>query len=104
MQSVTAPLGGGAKLVHALAKNWWLVLLRGIVSVLFGIVAFIWPGLTLVTLVLHWRVYAVVPTHSVRRATSCSRQTIHDSASKHKSAKLRKCEPQSSCQTRCTVS
>ena len=60
MQSVTAPLGGGAMLVHALAKNWWLVLLRGIVSVLFGIVAFIWPGLTLFTLVLFYGAFALV--------------------------------------------
>lgn len=60
MQSVTAPLGGGAMLVHALAKKWWLVLLRGIVSVLFGIVAFIWPGLTLFTLVLFYGAFALV--------------------------------------------
>jgi uncharacterized membrane protein HdeD (DUF308 family) len=47
-------------LVHALAKKWWLVLLRGIVSVLFGIVAFIWPGLTLFTLVLFYGAFALV--------------------------------------------
>lgn len=59
MQSVTAPLVGPSHL-HALAKNWWLVLLRGIVSILFGIVAFVWPGLTLVTLVLFYGAFALV--------------------------------------------
>jgi uncharacterized membrane protein HdeD (DUF308 family) len=43
-----------------LAKNWWLVLLRGIVSILFGLVAFAWPGLTLVTLVLFYGAFALV--------------------------------------------
>lgn len=43
-----------------LAKNWWLVLLRGIVSILFGLVAFAWPGLTLFTLVLFYGAFALV--------------------------------------------
>lgn len=59
MQSVTAPLAEPSHL-HMLAKNWWLVLLRGIVSILFGIVAFAWPGLTLFTLVLFYGAFALV--------------------------------------------
>jgi len=59
MQSMTAPLTGPTHL-HMLAKNWWLVLLRGIVSILFGIVAFAWPGLTLFTLVLFYGAFALV--------------------------------------------
>lgn len=30
---------------------WWFVLLRGIVSILFGLVALMWPGITFVVLV-----------------------------------------------------
>jgi uncharacterized membrane protein HdeD (DUF308 family) len=56
---MTAPLTGPTHL-HMLAKNWWLVLLRGIVSILFGIVAFAWPGLTLFTLVLFYGAFALV--------------------------------------------
>jgi uncharacterized membrane protein HdeD (DUF308 family) len=50
----------GRPMLHALAKSWWLLLLRGIAGIVFGILAFAWPGLTLVTLVLFYGAYAFV--------------------------------------------
>jgi uncharacterized membrane protein HdeD (DUF308 family) len=47
-------------MLHALAKSWWLLLLRGIASIVFGVLAFVWPGLTLVTLVLFYGAFALV--------------------------------------------
>ena len=47
-------------ILQALAKKWWLLLLRGVVAVLFGILAFTWPGLTLVTLVIFYGAYALI--------------------------------------------
>ena len=47
-------------LLHALAQYWWLFLLRGIAAIIFGVLAFIWPGITLVTLVLFWGAFALV--------------------------------------------
>jgi uncharacterized membrane protein HdeD (DUF308 family) len=47
-------------LVRALAENWWLLLLRGVASIIFGVLAFIWPGLTLLALILLWGAYAIV--------------------------------------------
>ena len=47
-------------MLHALAKSWWLVLLRGIAAIVFGVLAFVWPGLTLLTLVLLYGAYALV--------------------------------------------
>jgi uncharacterized membrane protein HdeD (DUF308 family) len=44
--------------LHALAKRWWLILLRGVVAIVFGILAFAWPGLTLLTLVLLYGAFA----------------------------------------------
>jgi uncharacterized membrane protein HdeD (DUF308 family) len=45
--------------LRELAENWWLLLLRGIAAIAFGLLAFSWPGLTLLTLVLMWGIYAV---------------------------------------------
>jgi len=56
---MTTPLPG-RPMLHALAKVWWLLLLRGIAAIVFGVLAFIWPGLTLVTLVLLYGAFALV--------------------------------------------
>jgi uncharacterized membrane protein HdeD (DUF308 family) len=45
--------------LHALARNWWLVLLRGICAIAFGVLAFIWPGATLIALVLLYGAFAL---------------------------------------------
>jgi uncharacterized membrane protein HdeD (DUF308 family) len=47
-------------LVALLARNWWMLLLRGIAAILFGVLAFVWPGVTLATLVLFWGAYVLV--------------------------------------------
>ena len=43
-----------------LARNWWLLALRGVAGILFGIVAFVWPGATLAALVLVFGAYVFV--------------------------------------------
>ena len=43
-----------------IARAWSVLLIRGICNVLFALVAFLQPELTLLTLVLVWGVYAVV--------------------------------------------
>jgi uncharacterized membrane protein HdeD (DUF308 family) len=44
----------------ALARNWWAVLLRGVAGVLFGIITFVAPGISLRALVLLFGAYALV--------------------------------------------
>jgi uncharacterized membrane protein HdeD (DUF308 family) len=39
-------------------RNWWAVVLRGIVAVVFGVLALAWPGITLSTLVVLFGVFA----------------------------------------------
>jgi uncharacterized membrane protein HdeD (DUF308 family) len=47
-------------LLHSLTDHWWLFLIRGIAAILFGILAFVWPGITLVVLVLFFGAFALV--------------------------------------------
>jgi uncharacterized membrane protein HdeD (DUF308 family) len=44
--------------VGTLAGNWWALLIRGIAAVIFGVLTFAAPGISLVTLVLLFGAYA----------------------------------------------
>ena len=55
--TTTGPLFTGP-LLHGLAQNWWVFLLRGILAIVIGVLAFVWPGITLVSLVLLFGIYA----------------------------------------------
>ncbi len=47
-------------MLHSLARNWWALALRGAMAVLFGLLTFFVPGITLVTLVMLFGAYALV--------------------------------------------
>ncbi len=42
------------------AGRWWTVVLRGIIAIVFGVLAFAWPGVTLGMLVLLFGSYALL--------------------------------------------
>lgn len=46
-------------MLTSIVRNWWMILLRGLCAVVFGILAFIWPGITLASLVLVFGIYAI---------------------------------------------
>lgn len=45
-------------LLQMMARNWWTTVLRGVCAILFGLLAWLWPGVTLSALVLLWGAYA----------------------------------------------
>ena len=47
-------------MIRTLAQHWWVLLLRGLVAIAFGVLAFMQPGLTIAALVLLWGAYALV--------------------------------------------
>lgn len=46
-------------MLERLQKKWWLVLLRGIFAIIFGLIALLSPGIVLVTLLLYFGIVAV---------------------------------------------
>jgi uncharacterized membrane protein HdeD (DUF308 family) len=47
-------------MLAAITQNWWVFLLRGICAVLFGILTFAMPGITLASLVIVFGIYAII--------------------------------------------
>ena len=47
-------------MLDALTQRWWVVALRGVAAVIFGILALAWPAITLGALVLLFGAYALV--------------------------------------------
>jgi len=47
-------------MISVLARNWWALMIRGIAAVVFGVLAFIWPGATIVAIGVLFGAYAFV--------------------------------------------
>jgi uncharacterized membrane protein HdeD (DUF308 family) len=44
----------------ALARNWWALALRGVVAIVFGLIAFFWPGFVWLVVVLTFAGFALI--------------------------------------------
>ena len=47
-------------MLETLTRNWWVLAVRGALAVLFGLLAIIWPEITVLALVLLFGAYALV--------------------------------------------
>ena len=47
-------------MLNQYTQNWWAIALRGIAAIIFGILAFVVPGITFLALVLLFGAYALV--------------------------------------------
>lgn len=52
--------GGLQGVLGVASRNWWAILLRGILAILFGFLAFLLPGITLLALVFVFGAYMLV--------------------------------------------
>ena len=47
-------------MITTLARNWWVLVVRGILAILFGLSAFMWPSLTILSLTLVFGFYILL--------------------------------------------
>jgi uncharacterized membrane protein HdeD (DUF308 family) len=47
-------------ILDILGRTWWVMLLRGIAAIVFGVIAVAWPGLTVFVLVILFGAYTLV--------------------------------------------
>jgi uncharacterized membrane protein HdeD (DUF308 family) len=45
---------------NALTRNWRLVVLRGVLAILVGLAAFVWPSITWIVMVMMFGIYTLV--------------------------------------------
>ncbi len=43
-----------------MTRNWWVVVLRGMIAIIYGLMALVWPGLTIEILVLFFGAYMLM--------------------------------------------
>lgn len=66
------------RLASTLARHWWALVIRGIAAIAFGLIAWVWPGISLATLVLVFGAYALTDG-LFALGGAISRNTDHES-------------------------
>ncbi|MDB5856530.1 MAG: putative rane protein [Ramlibacter sp.] len=77
MDGKASPSANGSGVAVQMDRSAWMLMLRGAVAIVFGVLAIVWPDLTLLLLVAMFAVYAllggvvsIVAAFQIRRAES----------------------------------
>ncbi len=65
-------------MLKMMTGKWWVLLVRGIAAILFGLAAMVWPGLTIGALIIMFGAFAIVDgvANAVRRVCSPRRGAV----------------------------
>ena len=47
-------------MIETLKRHWWVPVIRGIAAIVFGIIAFVYPGLKIATVVLFFGEWVLI--------------------------------------------
>jgi uncharacterized membrane protein HdeD (DUF308 family) len=47
-------------MIESLKRHWWVPVIRGIAAIVFGVIAFVYPGITIATLVLFFGAWVLI--------------------------------------------
>jgi len=47
-------------MLNLIAKYWWTFVIRGLLAIAFGLIALVWPGITLIVLVVLFGFYVIL--------------------------------------------
>lgn len=47
-------------MLDRMSRDWWIIALQGVAAIVFGVLALVWPGITLLALVFLFAAYALV--------------------------------------------
>jgi uncharacterized membrane protein HdeD (DUF308 family) len=47
-------------MLQMFCRRWWVLLLKGILAILLGVSAIVWPGITLLTLALMFGIFSII--------------------------------------------
>ncbi len=59
MDQQAQPIGFDGDILGLISKYWWVMLVRGVLAIVFGIIAIVWPGVTLLGLIWLFGAYAI---------------------------------------------
>ncbi len=59
MEQQAQPIEFDGNILGLISRYWWVMLLRGVLAIVFGIIAIVWPDLTLLGLIWLFGAYAI---------------------------------------------